>query len=234
VEVDNCPKHLAPLNKPSTHSIFIPESQLRLPLCLKGPISLFDSRSPTQYELEHCKWVHLTNDEVWDPHSTEQLQDNEECIENVMHPDDYERCIYALNGRTNPFLDITNLLEDSQILKTMHTDIRKPETPPESLAMRWGIGLEAARNTIKVTTQRGVHNTTFPIEQRFRTKQQALCYPHLGGRHGRFYTDTFFSSIPSLRQCKAGQLYTNDINFMKIYPIMNKSETHDTLHTFIH
>jgi hypothetical protein len=130
VEVDDCPKHLAPPNKPSTHSIFIPESQLRLPLCLKGPISLFDSRSPTQYELEHCKWVHLTNDEVWDPHSTEQLQDNEERVEHVRRSDDYERCIYALNGRTNPFSDITNLLEDGQILKTMQTDIRKPETPP--------------------------------------------------------------------------------------------------------
>jgi hypothetical protein len=72
------------------------------------------------------------------------------------------------------------------------------------------------------------------LERRLKTKQAHSRYPNLGGRHGRFYTDTFFASTPTLRTCKCAQLYTNDIGFMKVYPMQSKSETHETLNAFIH
>jgi hypothetical protein len=46
--------------------------------------------------------------------------------------------------------------------------------------------------------------------------------------------DTFFVPTPTLRTCKSAQLYTNDIGFMKVYPMQSKSETHETLKGFIH
>jgi IS30 family transposase len=55
----------------------------------------------------------------------------------------------------------------------------------------------------------------------------------LGGRHGRFYTDTFFASNPTLRQCKMAQLFTNDIGYTKVYPMRLKSETSDALVNFL-
>jgi hypothetical protein len=32
-------------------------------------MSVFDSMTPTQEELESCMWVILTGDEIWDPKS---------------------------------------------------------------------------------------------------------------------------------------------------------------------
>ncbi len=48
------------------------------------------------------------------------------------------------------------------------------------------------------------------------------------------YTDTFFDSVLTLRTCKSSQLYTNDVGFMKVYPMQSKSETYETLNAFIH
>jgi hypothetical protein len=60
-----------------------------------------------------------------------------------------------------------------------------------------------------------------------------LRYPRLGGCHGRFYTDTFFAKSPTLAGCQMAQIYTNDINFTKVFPIKHKSEAHHTLVQFM-
>jgi hypothetical protein len=70
-------------------------------------------------------------------------------------------------------------------------------------------------------------------ERRFRTKQAQLRYRQLSGRHGRFYTDTFFALVPSLNGNKMSQIYINDLSFTKTYPMKAKSETVDTLNAFI-
>jgi len=105
---------------------------------------------------------------------------------------------------------------------------------PESLARKWNIDIETARKTIQYTTQKGVRNTVHPIERRFRTRQSQLCYNQLIGRHGRFYTDTFFSKSMSLNSTTMAQLYINDLAFTKVYPMKLKSDIGDTLQTFIH
>jgi hypothetical protein len=87
---------------------------------------------------------------------------------------------------------------------------------------------------MQCTTQKGIRQTLYPIERRFRTKQAQLRYRQLSGRHGRFYTDTFFSAVPSLNNCKMAQIYTNDLSFTKVYPMQAKSDVADTLSAFIH
>jgi hypothetical protein len=91
-----------------------------------------------------------------------------------------------------------------------------------------------ARNSRKDCSG-GVRNVSGHIECRYKTKQAHLRYPQLAGRHGRFYTDTFFFAlVPTLRTCKSAQLYTNDIGFMKVYPMHSKAETFEMLNMFIH
>ena len=102
------------------------------------------------------------------------------------------------------------------------------------MAKRWGIGLDSAFKTFQVTTQRGIRNNTGPLECRLKTKQAHSRYPHLGGCHGRIYTDKFISSVPTLRSCKLAQLYTNDIGFIKVFPMRAKSEAFESLSAFIH
>jgi hypothetical protein len=38
ITIDECPKHLAPINKLSTHSIICPDNNLETPLSLQGLI----------------------------------------------------------------------------------------------------------------------------------------------------------------------------------------------------
>jgi hypothetical protein len=104
----------------------------------------------------------------------------------------------------------------------------------EALAKLWNIGVDTAKKTIQYTTQKGIRSTLHPIERRFRTKQAQLRYRQLAGRHGSFYTDTFFSKVPSLNNFKMAQIYVNDLSFTKVYPMKVKSEAGDTLQTFIH
>ena len=52
--VDNCPKHLAPKDKPSGHCIYVPSHDLVIPLSLDGVILYMDIRLPTDDEIE--KW----------------------------------------------------------------------------------------------------------------------------------------------------------------------------------
>jgi hypothetical protein len=74
----------------------------------------------------------------------------------------------------------------------------------------------------------------YPIEWRLRTKQAQLRYNQLVGRHGTFYTDTFFSSVPSINNCKMAQIYTNDVGFTKIYLMSIQSQAGCILQSFLY
>jgi len=242
--VDDTPIHLSPINQPSTHSIYFPDEDIRLQLSLKGCISYFHSRIPTNEEIESCKWITLTSDEPWDPHSLHFQEEEERARYAIDNNEPRDRTIFSLKTissrilNVDPLQSISESFNDSHLLSMnislTNTSNKTPHVNAEKLASRWNIGLDTALKTIKVTTQKGFRNALFPIEKRFRTKQAQLRYNQLGGRHGRFYSDTFFASVPTLRQCKMGQLYTNDIGFSKIYPMRLKSEVPDTLKTFIH
>jgi hypothetical protein len=66
VIVDDCPKHLAPDPSTATHSIYILDHNLRIPLLVKGVISYIPTHYPSATELESCQWVDLTSSEEWD------------------------------------------------------------------------------------------------------------------------------------------------------------------------
>jgi hypothetical protein len=51
------------------------------------------------------------------------------------------------------------------------------------------------------------------LTRRYHTKQAALRYNQLGGRHGRFYSDTLFSSVKSVRGNTMGQIFVNDVGY---------------------
>jgi hypothetical protein len=111
---------------------------------------------------------------------------------------------------------------------------RKPnEALRDKVSQTFGIGLETADRTIQATTQLAIRHAIHPIHRRYRTQVAQLRYPRLSGRHGKFHTDTFFSSTASLSNCAMGQMYTNDVNFTKFYPMKKKSDAPDTLISFM-
>jgi len=69
--------------------------------------------------------------------------------------------------------------------------------------------------------------------RRFRTKQAALRYNQLGGKHGRFYTDTMFASVKSIQGNTMGQIMVNDVGYTHFTPMRLKSEAPNALMEFI-
>ena len=101
------------------------------------------------------------------------------------------------------------------------------------VARTFGIGIDTANRTLCATTQLALRHALHPIHKRYTTKVAQLCYPRLTGRHGVFHTDTFFAETSTLSNCTMGQMYTNDVDFSKFYPMRQKGEAADTLVAFM-
>ena len=74
--VDDVPMHLSPEGQ-STHSIYIPDENIRLPLKLHGCLSYLPTCLPIQEEIENKMWLILTNEIEWDPYAS-RFEENEE------------------------------------------------------------------------------------------------------------------------------------------------------------
>jgi hypothetical protein len=207
-------------------------------LKLQGVTSYFVTRTPTQNELDTCRWIHMTDEYSWDPHS-DSFQYQEDAHREIEKADrnNIDRDIYSINSRqANPnmsmiYSELSTAFDNQCIINLSMTksSIKQGGVNAETLAKIWNIGDDIAKKTIQCTTQKGICSTLHPIERRFRTKQAQLRYNQLAGRHGSFYTDTFFSKAPSLNNAKMAQIYDNDLSFTKIYPMKMKSEAGDTL-----
>jgi len=256
--VDDVPKHLSPDPSMATHSVYAPNENVRIPLDLKGVISYFVTRAPTPQEVETCKWIALTSDTDWDPHSdifkiNESSHNNDEDKTNTFK-DRTLLSIYTnthLSSETGASLaaissalsddilpialrDTVSVTYDKAIqISATSTTQRGSSISKEYLSQLWGISLSAAAQTLQVTTQKGIKNAVHPIVRRYATKQSRLRYNQLGSRHGQFYSDTFFATTRSTRGNTMAQLYVNDIKYMRIMPMKKKSEAPFTLQELI-
>jgi hypothetical protein len=157
------------------------EEDLTLPLSLKGVISYIDTRTPNQEELDTCKWIVLTNKHDWDPHSEffQEQEDNFNALQG-QHYQPNERQIYSVSLGKNHhnlhdtiYSQISDAYDDTsfiamQVASTV-TSKRELNVNAETLSNNWCIGLEAAKKTLQVTTQKGIRNVLhpYPIEKRF-------------------------------------------------------------------
>jgi hypothetical protein len=239
--VDDIPKHLAHNPDMATHSIYIPSHDLCIPLRLKGIISGLHSRYPSIHEVENFTWVESTSSEPWDPKSAELAEQEEEyekrtaSIDHDMSPD---RHIYAM--KTNDIPQQYSIQRETILAETVHkVQINAISSNKSNIALRnkiaktFNVGLETANQTLNATTQLALRHTLHPIHRRYRTQVAQLRYPRLSGRHGRFHTDSFFGSTPSIHGSTMGQMYTNDMNFTKFYPMKTKAEAPNTLISFM-
>ena len=68
-------QHLDPEDRQlDCHSVICAEPPLHIPMSLRGTMSGFTVRTPTQEEIEdheqrQVKWVHMTSSQPWEPHS---------------------------------------------------------------------------------------------------------------------------------------------------------------------
>ena len=187
VIVDDVPQHLSHDNS-STHSIYFPNEQVQIPLCLRGIISYIPTRYPTDNELNECKWLVVTNDAPWNPYD-KSFNDQEQQCASPRHGEHYrpldEREIMSFHSAI--YRNISSL----------STSTPRLGIPDEAIAKIFRCSIKTATRTRQVTTQKGICSMADHLTRRYRTKQAALRYSQLGGRHGRFYSDTMFASVPS-------------------------------------
>jgi len=238
--VDDCPQHLAPDPEIATHSIQVPNQKLHLPLQLKGILSYLPVHYPSDEELNTCPWIELTADSEWNP-KCESFQENEQLLlQGQGYVTEKHRVIGSIqptSGSHTPPLQIPLPSELSIVsltsLVATQSSPRKSSVSPIKLATKWNIGLETAQRTIQATTQLAIRQAIHPLQRRFYTEIMQLHYPRLGGHHGKFHTDTFFARTASLTNCTMAQVYTNDVDFSKIFPIKAKGDVPDTLIVFM-
>jgi hypothetical protein len=101
-----------------------------------------------------------------------------------------------------------------------------------TLAKNWGIGIEAAKRTRLVTTQRGIRRMIQPsLTKRYKTNDRQLRYRRLPVT---MYTDTMYSKILSMQQNKAAQIFCIDFGFVRAFPMKKESDANEALSLLFH
>jgi hypothetical protein len=123
--------------------------------------------------------------------------------------------LYAVldDGQLLAELDDNNLNLNVSLVKS---EMRyKGGIDAATLAKNWGIGLESAKRTHLVTTQRGIRIMIHPsLTKRYKTNDRQLRYRRLPFT---MYTDTMYSTILSRQINKAAQIFCTDFGFVRAF-----------------
>ena len=122
--------------------------------------------------------------------------------------------------------DISNKLNEKEfdraLLSKIVTDHRHSPITSEEVAAKFAVGLETAKKTLQVTTQRGVRHAVHPIHRRYRTDHLALHRKRLGGS---WFMDTLIARHKSLSGNRFAHVITNG-KYTRVFPCKDKnSET---------
>ena len=220
-------------------SIYDPHTDTTIPLSMRGTICSFITRIPTPDELANCLHITLTSDLPWDPSSLESFlsssEEEERKVFRVTTSQIYESDFIL--SQISPALSAPTLLprlvssiQVKHHLAAVDTKARHSAVTPEELASKWRIGLQAARDTLKVTTQHGVRHALHPLKRRYRTDNMSLAYKRL---NSRFYSDTLFAKVKSTKVNTCAQVFASDnIDFIHVHPMATKSMAGSALQAF--
>ena len=135
-------------------------------------------------------------------------------------------CVSAVNTSIEKSSKPEASMTNQQPGKTILTSQRKMVEAP-TLAKIWNIPINRAKNTIHVTTQRGVRHVANPsIMRRFPTNDRMLRYNRLP--HPMF-TNTLLAGTTSQRGHKFAQVFVASYGWSRTIPMTNKSDAHFTL-----
>jgi hypothetical protein len=160
-----------------------PEEILEIPLQLHGTNVGFETRTPTQEDLDGCQHIQLNSQHEWDPSDMkvpttfeigalgsrpEGFDDSAE----IFNPVTFSRRLIASSRvRSIPTKrKVQRVLTDVKGPPTFVTEDRRADISPQSLADRWMIGLDQAKLTLKKTTQRYLRSALLPLSRRYKVR----------------------------------------------------------------
>ena len=221
IVVDDVPKEMCHYGV-STQSIFIPQQNFSLPIEYKGPIPFIRIRYPTDSDLENYPWIQVTSPSEWIPYQ-------ESSINSISSPE--PSCLQSDDQIRVQFYD--NIVK-SVVISQVESRKKKTSLSPEELAKLWKIPLQNAKRTLNATTNNYIRTNEGKLSRRFRTDLFQKRYRRMGGWFSRFYTDTLFFKTKTLDLFTCAQVYGNRAKFCKLYPMVAKSDAHETLSTLVH
>ena len=105
---------------------------------------------------------------------------------------------------------------------------RHSEVTPEVLAQRWGISHHQAKDTLRVTTQKGMRSAVMPLARRYRADR----FYGKSILKGTWGSDTIFGKHKSLEQNTCAQVFANKHFFVDAYPMRTKADCGKALRAF--
>jgi hypothetical protein len=112
-------------------------------------------------------------------------------------------------------LDENNLNLNISLVKSEMRD--KAGIDAATLAKNWGIGIESAKRTRLVTTQRGIRRMIHPsLTKIYKTNDREPRYRRLPVKMN---TDTIYSTILSIQKNKSAHIFCTDFGFVRAFPL---------------
>ena len=138
-----------------------------------------------------------------------------------------DRLISAVNIATTYREDIDKWNEDQKVSSIISNE-RHSKATPEELARKWNIGLQTAKDTMRVTTQRGIRTAIHPMTRRVRVDHLNL---HRRRLRGMWYTDTLLSKVKSILGNTCANVYTQG-KFTQAVPMISRKDAGKSLVEF--
>jgi hypothetical protein len=160
VDVYDAPRHSTKGKSP--HMIRFPQDSVQVPLVMKGIISYFPVRTPSQKEIDDCLILEATaKNTEWEPSSTEFQETEDKCIdpkpETMLH-----RHLNYVHSENHDISD--TMIRNISSLPTAN---KKLYVEAEDLTQKWGVGKTLAEATIKAMTQKFIHSSV-DIERKIK------------------------------------------------------------------
>ena len=99
---------------------------------------------------------------------------------------------------------------------------------PEEVSRKFNIGIERSKETIKVTTQKGIHHAVHPLHHRYHVDHMQFNRKRL---NVQFYCDYLESKTKSLDGNTGAWIYTTG-KFTAVYPVESQKEAGNTFRRF--
>ena len=214
-----------------------------IPFHTQGTIIYFDTRVPSQPELEQLPYIHLSSHHDWEPHQ-DIFPRNQPAdtvgISVVSSEPIFQGTIYEPNQLTSRLIASVQIADhevkpeflprlDIPSERTFISNERRGTVTAQSLSERWFIGLEQAKKTLAATTQRMVRSAILPLSRRYRADRM-FERPRL---KDVVFTDTMDGQYKSLDGNCHAQIFANKDFFAAAYPMEKKSDAGAGLQQFI-
>lgn len=229
-----------PTDKSRPFGIVLPDKSV-LDFSMMGTTLYFTTRVPTEYELEQCERITMTDDNIWDPINVHigAFATMEEKVRfqlssmSITHDDgglsnveDQLLCTVSpvfnhieFTHRAIKAIRMAHPFKHTVTISSMHSNDRHSHVTAEMVARLLHCGLDTATKTLKKTTQIGIRHALHPLHRRYRVDHLDLSRRRL---NATFYTDTLFTRYKSLNGNVCAQIYTNG-HLTCVYPMEAKT-----------